>query len=403
MDVELRTSSGVEGKNPDGGDPSGGKTPRVMHSTFLDATRVLQEHEKTNVRLQLDPRDFAETAPSPVSLAEDEKAGDVDEGPIAPNCPGAISLSSRNVTSLLALLESAPIQWPTGSLSPSSEAGSDAVTTVTSNLTGADFLERRSYSPVSLLNEDIPTKVKDVKSNIGQTLAELMNLKRELEIVSRERDLLKERESQHTESLKILKQELNTLTLAKVTSPADFSSELEQLRIENELFAAQIVESEVEMREIRTLLECLDAENSQMRKDLEAVRGKVSEDKLCQKRLEPESMCENWSLVSQVETLKARLLDLERSSESMNQTLEEERRLRKQETDWLKVLIDQTRTVTESAFATQLSSCEGIEVTMGDLVNDVEDSQKEPTAAKETERGDLLGMCDCCLFAKNDE
>jgi hypothetical protein len=261
-------------------------------------------------------------------------------------------------------------------------------------------MERRPSTPELLLIEDTGPKMKEVNRNTGQALAEIVKLKRELEIVAKERDLLKERESQHVESLKILKQEVNSLTLAKVTSPADFSTELEHLRVENELFAAQIVESEVEMREIRTLLECLDAENSQMRKDLEAVRGKVVEDKLCQKsRLEPESTCESWSLASQVEILEARLQHLERLSESMNRTLEEERRLRQEETGGLKLLLHQTREMTESA----LSSCEGIEVTMGGVAADVENSHEERRGPTEKERTSLIGICDCCLFAKGDE
>jgi hypothetical protein len=241
--------------------------------------------------------------------------------------------------------------------------------------------------------------VSSVDTNNGRALAELRKLKLVLETITKERDLLKEREMQHLESLKVMKEEVNLLTLAKISCPAEFSSELEQLRMENELFASQIIDSEVEMRGIRTLLECLDAENNQMRKDLEAVRGEVDEDKLFQKRkVDPESSCENWSMSNQVQMLSRKLQDVESLMESLTLMLEEERRVRADEIKGLKVLMCENRALTDNVLPTHISTSEDVEVTMEGFVNEVERKQQEPTGAMECGGSGLFGKCACCLF-----
>jgi hypothetical protein len=226
---------------------------------------------------------------------------------------------------------------------------------------------------------------------------EVQRLKAEMDAVKKERDLLKERESQHLESLKILKKEVDALTLAGAASPPDSEKELDRLRIENELFATQIIENEVEMREIRSVLEFLDAENSQMRKDLESVRGKLGYENH-KPKADPESKSDDASLAKQVEILASRLTEIERERNMTNESLEEERRLRTEELKKIKEMMVQTQAKTECFIASQAGGgSEGIEVTMEGPVEcrQLEKRQEPNKNEMKNNRDGWGGLCDC--------
>lgn len=105
---------------------------------------------------------------------------------------------------------------------------------------------------------------------------------------------------------RILKKEVDNL------SNTNFK-ELEQLRVENELFASQIIETEVENREIKAVIEYLNDENRQLSEDLESVQGNR------QVRVE-ESPSE---LASQVESLAQRLAEVEKDREEDIESLKQ--------------------------------------------------------------------------------
>lgn len=333
-----------------------------------------------------------------------------DETAIESSCFGGVNLSSRHLANILTLLDGPHVQWPTKPFNGSDASGADAVTTVTSNLTGVTSTDRECANSIHSSDDSLPVQV---LTEFKHPNYDIHKLQRDLEAVTKERDLLRERELQHAESLNILKQEINTLTLAKISSPLAFSTELEQLRIENELFAAQIVENEVEIREIRTVLECLDTENRQMRNDLEAVRGKVNGEKSKTKvKADPESSAEARSLEHQIKDLEARLTDVERARGVLEASLEKETLLRSEEISTLKCIVQETKSATERILASQSraseSSCEGFEVTMEGHVSSDENCRNEKEQNKEPEGPDcdsarVLGACDCCQFMTRDD
>jgi hypothetical protein len=330
-----------------------------------------------------------------------------DDSGMEPSCLGGVNLPSRHLASILTFLDAAHVQWPTNSFTDSDASGADATTTVTSNLSGVNSADRCANSIISSDGTLIHPDTTDFK----HPSYEIKKLRQDLEAVTRERDLLREREIQHAESLNILKQEINSLTLAKISSPSSFSTELEQLRLENELFAAQIVENEVEIREIRTVLECLDTENSQMRNDLEAVRGKMNEEKAGTKaKADPESSVEARSLKDQIKDLASRLTDVERARGVLEASIEKETLLRSEEINAITSVVCETKEAVERALRSQAraadSSCEGFEVTMEGNVSDVNRShEEEPCKALEVSGCDgarMPGACDCCQFMTRD-
>jgi hypothetical protein len=335
-----------------------------------------------------------------------------DEKVIEPSSLGCVSLPSRHLASILTLLDGAHVQWPTKSpIIGSYSSGTDATTTVTSNLTGVNSLDREFAN--SILSSEGSLVVSD-STDLKHHSYEMNKLRRDLETVTRERDLLRERDLQHAESLNILKQEINSLTLAKISSPSSFSSELEQLRLENEIFAAQIVENEVEIREIRSLLECLDTENRQIRNDLEAVRGKVNGNKVGTKiKVDPESSIEARSLKDQIKDLTSRVTEIERARIVLEGALEKEMTLRSEETKAIKCVVREIKDATASILTshpnTGDSSGEGFEVTMdGHVSIDPNGGNKDEQSNKalEMSRCDsskLLGACNCCQFMTHDD
>ena len=101
---------------------------------------------------------------------------------------------------------------------------------------------------------------------------QLSTASRELNVLKREREMLLERETEHLETTRILKQEVDLLT--RVTTKRDVSvqsesnsdeEELRQLRLENQLFASQIIEYEGD-------LNCI----SIMEKEQEQLKQKVA-------------------------------------------------------------------------------------------------------------------------------
>jgi hypothetical protein len=117
-----------------------------------------------------------------------------------------------------------------------------------------------------------------------------------------------------------LKEEVDNLTKTSSDSPI-IQIELEQMKLANELFASQIVENEVEMRETQSMLKLLETEKA-MRQEQDSVCG---ESKVESERngVSEVPAPEIELLVNQIRSLAARLDNVERKRERVPQILDD--------------------------------------------------------------------------------
>lgn len=351
-----------------------------------------------------------------------------DEVNIQRSCHAGLNLSPRQLADVFALFNgSRP------SSRASVDSGTDATTAVISNVgppqpsvtpldnetpvsdssspptfkqvLQIDSLQRECSALKEIIRTDsasilkLKTNMDSLKANASSNILEMHRLRSELEQVKREKELLTERESQHLETVKILKQEVDKLTKMTETSS---SQEIEQLRVENELFATQIIENEVEMREVRSVLEFLDSENTQMRKDLEAVQLRYQTGSL-------EEHKTNWTtkdIAGQLTELSLRLALVEEDRAKTGQTLENEIRRRDEQLAEIKQLIQQEYSSSEEPMSfmkeAELSvepDGDGVEVTIGGI-NPRENGNAKTSGGR---REGWSGFCDCCLSPRDTD
>jgi len=286
-------------------------------------------------------------------------------------------------------------------------------TIMTSNMTQAavrtrsppkvDSLERECATLKEIIKGDSVHIIR-LKASMERQQEETSDLRQELELVKKERDLLKERESQHTETMKILKKEIDALTQdVGVDKSPETHKELEQLRIENELFASQIIENEIELREARSVLSFLDSENGQMRKELDAVQGKLDADK--------ETAPSSSDIVAQIRALEARVDEVERERDHANQRVIDGDRRRTEEIESVKKMIMENQLVLgggketfpspfgrPESLAIVDSVGEAIEVTIDGEIMEAPtgaDGTKDADNGKEKRGSWNLLLCDC--------
>jgi hypothetical protein len=269
-----------------------------------------------------------------------------DDVLIEPSCHGGLNLSPMELAQIFDIFDDSPKQWPThqayseADFQPLSST-SETSTAVTSNM--ALSTEKSTQRVKSLEHECVALKEillvdsenilklkgeqEILKAIDSEQKIEIRLLNLELDAARRENELQQERESQHLETIDILKDEVDSLT--KVGSVWS-RKKIEQMRLENELFASQIVENEVEMKEVRSSLKLLLVENEQMRSDLASVSGEqgvqytTTSDQVGEvSKISPES-----DLAKQVESLALRLQDMEKARERTMQSLGEESRRR---------------------------------------------------------------------------
>lgn len=205
------------------------------------------------------------------------------EVPILPSCHGGLNLSPTELANIFAIFNESNQKWPPKAeqetspcrkSSPGSvaDSGTDAVTTVTSNIGPAkswerkvDSLERECVTLKEIIKADavnmvgLKSQIKSLRTHKSATFPEVAKVKSELAEVQREKELLLERDAQHVETIKILKDEVNTLSKLHFDSNSK-DKEISQLRLENQLFAAQIVENESEIQEMRQLIDMMQKE-----------------------------------------------------------------------------------------------------------------------------------------------
>jgi chromosome segregation ATPase len=281
-----------------------------------------------------------------------------------------------------------------------SEAAEDAVTTKVSNQTRSwtprvDSLERECHALKAIIRADsthilkLKKVVETLQAQLAKITLENKKLEAELQSVKKERDLLNERDLQHLETIKVLKQEVDMLTKTTSMRSENGHKELEQLQIENELFAAQIIENEVEMREIRSLLEFLDSENAQMRKDLELVRGQIGTPGRVESRVAVDQSETN--LAEQLAQLAAKIATFELEREETKHLLENEKIQRAAEIDSIKQMIQvRNKSLERTSSVAINSNGEGVEVTLDGPIDPK--NCKPPNA----ERANTCSFfCDC--------
>jgi hypothetical protein len=273
-----------------------------------------------------------------------------DDVVIATSCQDGLNLSPIEVATIFDIFDSSQKQWRPHRAYSDSEvefqppsSTSETSTTVTSNMGFSrgkstqreKSLEHKCVALKEILRVDSENilKLKGEQEKLRAVDSEhkidIRLLKLELDAAKREKELQDERESQHLETIKILKDEVDSLTkFGSVWS----RKKIEQMRLENELFAFQIIENEVETKEIRSSLELLQVENEEIRRDLASVGGeqgvqyKTASDQV----EEVGTVFPKTDLAKQVESLELRLHDMEKAREWTMQSLGKESR-RKEE------------------------------------------------------------------------
>lgn len=274
-----------------------------------------------------------------------------DDVMVEPSCHSGLNLSPTEVTKIFDIFDGSQKQRPPhqayqaysdANFRPPSSA-SETSTTVTSNM---EFSAGRSTQREKSLEHECVALKEILRVDTGNILKlkseqeklravdsdhkiEIRLLKLELDAAKREKELQQERESQHLETIKILKDEVDNLTtVGSVWS----RKKIEQMRLENELFASQIIENEVETKEIRSSLDLLQVENEELRSDLASVRGEqeVQYKTTSNKVEEVRNLCPKTDLAKQVESLEIRLQDMEKAREWTLLSLREKSRGREE-------------------------------------------------------------------------
>jgi hypothetical protein len=294
-----------------------------------------------------------------------------DDVPIEPSCHAGLNLSPAQLAKIFDIFDDdSTRQWPPHQAYSEADfqsplSTSEISTTVTSNMGSyagksiqrVKSLEHECAALKEILRVDsekilkLKSEQEKLRAVDTEQVIEIRLLELELDAANREKELQQERESQHLETIKIVKDEVDNLT--KVGNAASRKI-IEQMRLENELLASQIIENEVEMNGIRSSLKLLLAENEQIGSELESVRMKQGvQNKIISDHVGDKTSPEtDADIAKQVESLAVRLQDLEKTRERTRQSLEEESRQREE----LESLTDMARSEDPVA----LSSNEGV-------------------------------------------
>jgi hypothetical protein len=343
------TSPRVHWPNQDGTDRDSIFSSDVSVASLVlsigDASSIVEGEHPGNSRSSTSHKPHQLVSGSKPDLQRSKVGDDVL---IEPSCHGGLNLSPTEVAKIFNIFDDSQRQWsPHQAYSeadcqpPSST--SEISTTVTSNMgfsTGKSTqreksLEHECMALKEILRVDSENilKLKGEQENLraddSEHKIEIRLLQLELDAAKREKELQQERESQHLETIKILKDEVDNLT--KVGSVWS-RKKIEQMRLENELFASQIIENEAETKEIRSSLKLLLVENEEIRSDLAFVRGeqgvqyKTTSDQV----EEVGNICPKTDLAKQVESLELRLQAMEKAREWTTQSLGEKSRRREE-------------------------------------------------------------------------
>lgn len=353
--------------------------------------------------------------------------------PVPATCHGALSMTPQDLAGMFNIFGIAPKPADDSPelLSPSSiaadsgvETDTDAVTEVTSNVDTSviswdrriDSLERECATLKDIIKSD-SVRILQLRTELawlrGKGPAVDSPTKKQVDALKREKDTLLQRESLHLETIKLLKKELEEMAEAKNESPA-ISKELEQLRLQNELLASQIVENETELRALETENSLLKEELANMRKQ-ETVPIASSKD---------DSGSSRDELEAQVASLFAKISEIESDRERRDKALADESRQTHEELATIKTLIlepqphipEELHAERESDAAEQKAAndSDAVEVTLeGQIIttssgSEEENSQPAFTSKKEQNpkpdaSQECGAFCDCFPSASSAE
>jgi hypothetical protein len=344
------------------------------------------------------------------SAPESSTSPDEPDGQHFPNsCHGGLNLAPRDLADIFTMFQGNQRYWPPAPSPPVSlaDSGTDAVTAVASNLGTSnttswerkvDSLERECTTLKDIIKADSITILK-LKGEI-ETLRskgngpEIRRLKSELDLLRRENGCLRERDAQHVETVRILKEEVNKLSKLNYAS-ANAQKAVEQLRLENELFASQIIENEAEIRRTCAIVQQLKETALQAKRDENLTMDNQPKMPKQDNRNDTESETSKTDGVvnttpkkdtsvthltpweAQIESLAARLDALERKQSSRD------------------VPPSPSQTVDDD------SESDGVEVSVdGKVVGDA----RQEEGKKEEKNEEWSGLCDCFLQSHyNDE
>ena len=123
---------------------------------------------------------------------------------------------------------------------------------------------------------------------IESSKEQLALAKRDIEVLQKEKEIFAETETEHCETIRILKEEVDRLTrddsciagesIVTADETSSFREELEQLRLENQLFASQIIEYEAELEKLTQDVEPLEKEAAPQPSDQKGTRRDLVND-----------------------------------------------------------------------------------------------------------------------------
>lgn len=351
-----------------------------MNSDFYDELLAEEEIPEPTVQVAHGTPDENKTG---------QKQGQQSEVPIEASCHGGLNLSPQQLAKIFSLFDGSQRHWPphrppqSSSVptesstvqSPASEItemgmdsdddddDDDAKTEVTSNTAPSNLqrmpqlqsLQRECEALKQIIRADsskmfeLKSELETLRGHVSQHLAQIRLLKSELDAVKRQRDVQRERECQHKESIKFLKSEIDQLTQAggNVVS----RREMEQMRIEHELLAAQIIENEYELIQMQSFVEATEAENARLR-SLVLVEPIELQNK---KDAPTKKEGSHGDLTEIVLALEARLVAVEQERARAKEDVEEGLRQRTKEMESLKAELIEDPTPEEQPRETEMS------------------------------------------------
>ena len=285
-------------------------------------------------------------APAPEQEAPQQEQESTSPINVPNTCHGAIS--SNDLANIFTMFQDATRSWPHGanSIASTTDVDSGAITTVTSNIGQSTSWERKVDSldrecaalkdiikadSVSMLNLKREIEALRLATSRIEHAKKLLRL--ELDVLKKERDVLTERETQHAETIRILKDEVNKLTRSQYESTMS-QKEVDQLRLENELFASQIIENEAEIRQMRAILEersrtenkndgqC-DASAEETHSDATVAGKDTSDDQVQPIEERVASLAERLATIERERQLEHFLLQIRRNREENGQNIAE--------------------------------------------------------------------------------
>lgn len=225
-------------------------------------------------------------------------------------------LNSTQIQKLMSILTSNPPPPPTPSINHIHEELTEVMGNLGPEPSNAD---RMKIESLELECQTLKEIIQSDSSSILYLKSSLEDLRsssqpdkklvQEIEDLKKERAKMLEREKKHLEAMTKLEKEVERLSdeLAH-----DSTNVLEQMKLENELFAAQIVENEVELQTVRSSLNDLEMENLRMLQEVENIR----QDSVCQSSKAADSTGSKeeplvHALVMRIELMEEKLAKLE--------------------------------------------------------------------------------------------